>query len=107
MACSSGSETVETRSDGPPAWFLEKFPEVDWDQVHMLRRNEIGTVPSALLPQPSAVKYPRWPCLICPVTFSTAEEVHAHVRLVHEAIHKFLLETPVYFTRCVVCRKFN
>lgn len=106
MSSSALSKSAQPRGDGPPAWFLEKFPEIDWDQVRFLRRHELGTVPTALMPKPSTVD-PRWPCMICPATFETAQEIHVHVRSVHEAIHNFFLQTPVFFTRCVVCCEYR
>lgn len=106
MASAAIPERYQSRRDGPPGWFPEKLAEIDWDQVRLLRSQELGTVPAALTPKPETVKYPRWPCFICEATFTTAQEVHDHVRSAHEVIHKFMLQTSVFFTRCVVCRKY-
>jgi hypothetical protein len=91
------------RHDGPPVWYLNAPSAIDWDHVHMLRSKGLATVPSASVPDSAVESFPRWPCLLCKVTFKSAKSVHDHVVVAHKKCHDFFVETPVFFTRCMVC----
>lgn len=106
MRESPSSSHVTYRDDGPPAWFLDKHQEIDWDQVRLLRKQQLATMPRTIVPNTSVPSFPRWPCLLCKVTFKSALSVHTHVLIAHKKCHDFFLETPEFFTRCIVCCEY-